>query len=392
MKARISERLLQEGRGPASPVEVYDTIDAGFVARLRPSGHIAFWIYLDRGRRKLKIGDWPQWSVKEARERFRQERDRILEQGNPHRLTFDAFLDEVCVPTYSLDHSSLKHLDTLKPFRKLFGDELLSDITETQVDEWRAQRRREGIKAATINRNISALKAVFNFAERKGYLVQSPLRGLKRLRVEQEHRIRWLRDDEEKRLRKALLEREQVLRDERASANRWRERRGYELLPDLSNYQFADHVRPMVLLSLNTGLRQGELFSLTWDRVEGGFITVNATNSKSRRSRHVPLNREAADTLEGWSQQVEPVGLVFQGRDGRFDNVRKAWGRLLREAEIHDFTWHDMRHHFASRLVMKGVPLNTVRELLGHADLQTTMRYAHLAPQHLREAVEALDG
>jgi site-specific recombinase XerD len=72
------------------------------------------------------------------------------------------------------------------------------------------------------------------------------------------------------------------------------------------------------------------------------------------------------------------------------NSVKTAWNRLLRDADISNFRWHDMRHDFASKLVMVGVPLHTVRDLLGYADFGTTLCYAHLAPDHKAQAVEEL--
>ncbi len=154
-------------------------------------------------------------------------------------------------------------------------------------------------------------------------------------------------------------------------------------------------MKPLVLLSVNTGLRRGELFDLHWSNVDLDWriLTVTGATAKSKRTRHVPLNREATLVLQGWrAQSGASEGLVFSNDAGqRFNRVNFSWRRLLKDASIAAFRWHDMRHHFASRLVMGGVDLNTVRELLGHSDYARTLRYAHLAPEHKLKAVEVLD-
>jgi integrase len=94
-----------------------------------------------------------------------------------------------------------------------------------------------------------------------------------------------------------------------------------------------------------------------------------------------------------WKEQSHGTNeLVFVGRTGgNFDNVNKSWREALLKAEIDGFRWHDLRHTFASWLVMKSIDLFTVRELLGHSDLKMTLRYAHLAPEHTAAAVGVLD-
>jgi integrase len=100
--------------------------------------------------------------------------------------------------------------------------------------------------------------------------------------------------------------------------------------------------------------------------------------------RHVPLNKKATAALRLWRRRGH-TGLVFGLTD-----IKKSYATLLRNAGIEEFRFHDLRHHFASRLVMAGIDLNTVRELLGHADIRMTLRYAHLAPEHKAAAVEVL--
>jgi len=154
-----------------------------------------------------------------------------------------------------------------------------------------------------------------------------------------------------------------------------------------------DYLEPMVLIAMNTGLRRGELLNLLWSDVdlENADLTVAAEGSKTRRVRHVPLKPAAQKLFKDWRSSCASRTHVFASPRGeRFITVKTAWLALLKQAQIEDFRFHDLRHHFASRLVMEGVSLATVRELLGHADYAMTLRYAHLERKQRKEAVDVL--
>ncbi|MEE9158875.1 MAG: site-specific integrase, partial [Gammaproteobacteria bacterium] len=221
----------------------------------------------------------------------------------------------------------------------------------------------------------------------------NPLQKLKPLRTEASLRARYLTAVEETALRSALIERDQRLRKNRTNGNSWRRARHQPLLPDLSTAAFADYLQPMVLLSLNTGLRRGEVLQLKWTDIDllQRKLVVRGDNAKSGKTRFLPLNDEALTTLQHWKINAGSSEWVFAGIDGgRMKGIKTSWSGVLERAGIMDFRWHDLRHHFASRLVMKGVDLNTVRELLGHSDLSMTLRYAHLSPEHKADAVARL--
>jgi integrase len=165
---------------------------------------------------------------------------------------------------------------------------------------------------------------------------------------------------------------------------------------DRNKYAFVDHLKPMVVISLNTGIRQGSLFQLRWSDIDfqEEILSVPPFAEKTGKLVHIPMNMEVKETFEVWRNQThgKDSELVFPSpKTGKeMDNCKSAWEKLLQDANINNFRWHDMRHDFASQLVMNGVDLNTVRELMGHADMKMTLRYAHLAPQIKRAAVELL--
>jgi integrase len=183
------------------------------------------------------------------------------------------------------------------------------------------------------------------------------------------------------------MDRDVEMQNLRTSGNTRRQYRHEELLSVLPH--FGDHLTPAVLLSMNTGLQRGEVLKMRWVCVDFNrrLLTVEGGNAKNRQTRHVPLNEEAVSILRRWRDQSGNTERVFDVTTG----FKKSWENVLLRARISKFRWHDLRHHFASRLVQQEVPLNTVRDLLGHGSVQMSLRYAHLAPDQRREAVAKLN-
>jgi integrase len=149
----------------------------------------------------------------------------------------------------------------------------------------------------------------------------------------------------------------------------------------------------VVAFALETGLRRSEQFQLRWEHISFESRTLTIPLPKGGRTRHVPLSQEALVILRSLdsflsSPWVFPgIKSTLQPMDSRAF-LRRAFEPVLKKAGILDASWHTLRHTTASRLIMAGVPLPTVKEVLGHRDIQTTLRYAHLAPSHIQAAME----
>jgi integrase len=265
--------------------------------------------------------------------------------------------------------------------------EPLSAITVERLELWKGRRLNRGVKPTTVLRELFAISSVLTRAVRMGMLGSNPIRLVEKPRFDRRPRVRFFSVEEETRLRAVLADRDQRLMVARLSGNAHLMRRGRPPLPALLH--FGDHLTPAILLSMNTGLRMGELRRLRWDWIDLNrrWLTVDGAYAKTRQTRHIPLNEEAIRVLTKWRAQTETTKQVFDVATC----FKTAWGHVMERAGIVGFRWHDLRHHFASRLVQVGVPLNTVRDLLGHASVAMSLRYAHLAPDQRCEAVALLD-
>lgn len=407
IKAKITTSSIKKLK--PSDKRLTDTEIRGFHARIHASGNIHYYLYYKTHGREgnFKIGSHGQLTPSEAREIAKVksgelargidiQKSRLDERQETERQRANQ-LGKYLVEHYKpwLEARNAKTANRIiQTIQSGFADFLktpLSEITARKVEQWRNQKVKAQMGKATVNHYVNSLKGAMSRAVEWDLIPSHDLKKVKTLKVEST-RLRYLSPDEEESLLSTLRERDERLKAARDQANEFRRVRNYPTQPDLREQKYSDHLEPIVLLAINTGMRRGEIFQLQWSNIDfySKTLTVEAGNAKSGKSRIIPLNDTAFHVLENW-KPISQSQYVFHGKDkDPLTDIKKGFLKVLEEAEIKEFRFHDLRHHFASKLVMRGVDLNTVRELLGHADIKMTLRYAHLAPEHKARAVSLL--
>lgn len=262
-------------------------------------------------------------------------------------IDFKEYVEKIFITHYQSKNKAYSHeVSKFNAIIKFFDGMKLKEISSEDIDRYHQYRLKIN-KPATAKNHLAIIKRIFNYSIEMGYLKNSPVKT--RPMKFDNKRTRFLNYDEKIRLLDSCC----------ISKNK---------------YLYA-----IVQIALQAGLRKGEIKSLKSSDIANGMIQIKAENTKATKMRVIPLTEELARIFNDLG--------VFDF-DIDFDN---AFEWAVKRAKIEDFHFHDLRHTFASDLVMKGVDLYTISKLLGHSTIEMTQRYAHLAPSALIEAIKKLN-
>jgi len=239
----------------------------------------------------------------------------------------------------------------------------LSKIQSLKVEEYKREKIKSGLSSKSINNHLAVLKKSLSTAKEWQFIDDQP--KIRLLKTKPQHHD-YLSESE------------------------------CEILLNGA----TGIIKEMILLALRTGLRFGEIIALDWQDVDLDRKMLSVSKSisrglmgstKSNRTRHIPLSEELWKML---SQRYKSSGFIFLNKNGellRRDVCFKALQRACKRSNLKEIGWHTLRHTFASHLAQKNISLKAIQELLGHSNIQTTMRYAHLSSSELRSAIDCLE-
>ncbi len=248
----------------------------------------------------------------------------------------------------------------IKQLVETFGNIPLNRLSVMLIEQFQSDVVNKGKKPATANRLIATLKHCIHKGQQWEMVTEETLKRVRQVKFlpENNKRLRYLSKDE------------------------------CRILLNACN----GNLKAIVTFALNTGCRRGEILSLKWESIDlkHGFITLDRTKNGDRRD--IPISDALRPVLLGLTRRLDSPHVFFDPATGKpFKDVKRSFHTACRRAGIRDFKFHDLRHTFASHLVMAGVDITTVSKLLGHKSLTMTLRYSHLAPNHLQNAVNMLN-
>ncbi len=201
------------------------------------------------------------------------------------------------------------------------------------------------------------LKKVYRMAVDNNYLLKNPWQNIKKFPVKN-YSVRYLKPDEEERL--------------------------FKVLPE--------YLKGIVIVALNTGLRKSNILELRWEQINFDFNFIEVLENKGNKHLLIPLNEKLIQFFSN-KPDVERKGYIFINPETGlpYKDIKKAWSTALEKANIENFRFHDLRQTFATRLIEKNIDIVVAKELMGHADISTTMIYVHSDADRKKNAINVID-
>lgn len=310
--------------------------------------------------------------------------DLVENIGN---MPFKALADKY-IEYSKANHRSYKtNAAKAEKFKKLWGNKQLKDISPMDIERYRITRRNEEktkgkkISATTVNRDVEVLRKMFNIAVDNGWLVKNPCKPIKKLR--QDNKLeRYLTPEEEIRMFQVCNGDFSFRQDLKATE--------IDKLAGFYKNRFK-YMIPIITCALNTGMRKEEILSLTWRCVDLESRKITLLDTKNGKKRYIPINSSLMQELKKL-KKTKNCDFVFANpiTETRYFDLKNSFPSICKLAEVENFRFHDLRHTSATRMVGDGVSITMVKDILGHSDIHTTMRYAHAITEQSLDAVEAL--
>lgn len=412
----LVRQLQEENRTTPKLREIYDDQITGFGVRITPKGTVSFiyrWTTPEGKQDRKTISVMAdEADVKAARAKVLQElkrtdhiRDtpavrvakherRVTDRKTLTMPTVGEYLDGE-YRTYWLGATQSETPEqNLKNIRRDFADLMdtrLDEVTRPMIKRWIEKRVAAKCKPTAINRTLGSLGGLFSHAVEHEKIETNPCAKLrKKVDPEETERLgRELTADEEQRLRASLDAREASVRA--GGLALYTSRKQSVDVPG-KHHAYVDHVKPAILLAINTGMRRSELMRLRWTAInwQAKTITIEPWTTKVKRRRVLPLNAEALAVLKAWRRQTK-FEFVFTNEVGERLKEVRHWDEIRAAAKIEGFRFMDTRHHTATRMINEGVPVYHVQKVLGHSDSRMTQRYLKARDDKLQEALAVLD-
>jgi len=331
----------------------------------REPGSGVWWIcYFDRfGKRHREKAGTKSVAIKlyGKRKQHVLEGKKLPESFRKPAVNFRQLVDDALAYSKRNKRSYKTDVPRFTSLKDWFGSYPAEELTPQEIEKTLARAADKAKWApSTFNHYRSLMSLSYRLGIQNRKVSSNPVRSVTHRR-EDNNRVRFLSAEEEQKLRKVI------------------------------EAKWASHM-PELDLAINTGLRKGNMYGLTWEMVDWKGRTLDIPRTKNEEPLHVPLNDAAVAALRVVHGRGDGRGRVFQSaKTGEpLENGRHWFDDAVLETKIKNFRWHDLRHTFASRLRMKGAPLEDIADLLGHKSLTMTRRYAHLGPNKLHGVVSLL--